>query len=130
MEVWASECRCAALYHAGVRFAELWEFAGTSSASSPDLGAVGGGMWRGIQTGRLEAMDKIKAARSDIGKWSHGQARGLLRHGLDGFRDGKEVQFRRQGHGLCAERRPSGMRPAFRASVKLSVWFVSPEIRR
>jgi hypothetical protein len=60
----------AALYHAGVRFAELWEFAGTSSASSPDLGAVGGGMWRGIQTGRLEAMDKIKAARSDIGKWS------------------------------------------------------------
>jgi hypothetical protein len=60
----------AALYHAGVRFAELWEFAGTASASSPDLGAVSGGMWRGIQTGRLEAMDKIKAARSDIGRWS------------------------------------------------------------
>lgn len=60
----------AALYHAGIRFAELWEFAGTSSASSPDLGAIGGGMWRGIQTGRLEAMDKIDAARKDIGKWS------------------------------------------------------------
>lgn len=59
----------AALYHAGIRFAELWEFAGTSSASSPDLGAIGGGMWRGIQTSRLEAMDKIKAARLDIGKW-------------------------------------------------------------
>lgn len=59
----------AALYHAGIRFAELWEFAGTSSASSPDLGAAGGGMWRGIQTARLEAMEKIKAARLDIGKW-------------------------------------------------------------
>lgn len=59
----------AALYHAGIRFAELWEFAGTASASSPDLAAIGGGMWRGIQTGRLEAMEKIKAARIDIGKW-------------------------------------------------------------
>ena len=59
----------AALYHAGIKFAELWEFAGTASASSPDLAAIGGGMWRGIQTGRLEAMDKIKSARMDIGKW-------------------------------------------------------------
>ncbi len=59
----------AAMYHAGIKFAELWEFAGTSAASSPDLGSIGGGMWRGIQTGRLEAMDKIKAARFDIGKW-------------------------------------------------------------
>ncbi len=59
----------AALYHAGIKFAELWEFAGTASASSPDLEAIGGGMWRGIQTGRLEAMDKIDASRKDIGKW-------------------------------------------------------------
>ncbi len=57
----------AALYHAGIKFAELWEFAGTASASSPDLGAIGGGMWRGIQNGRLEAMDKIDAARDSIG---------------------------------------------------------------
>lgn len=59
----------ASLYHAGIRFAELWEFAGTSAASSPDLGAIGGGMWRGIQTTRLDAMDKIDAARKDVGKW-------------------------------------------------------------
>lgn len=59
----------AAIYHAGIKFAELWEFAGTASASSPDLGAIGSGMWRGIQMGRLEAMDKIDAARKDIGRW-------------------------------------------------------------
>ena len=58
-----------ALYHAGIAFAELWEFAGTAAASSPDLAAIGGGMWRGIQNGRLEAMEKIDAARLDIGKW-------------------------------------------------------------
>ncbi|PAP94005.1 hypothetical protein CIT31_16700 [Mesorhizobium wenxiniae] len=59
-----------ALYHAGCDFAILWEKAGTASASSPDLGAVGGGMWRGVQVGRLEAMDKIDAARKDIGRWA------------------------------------------------------------
>jgi hypothetical protein len=57
-----------ALYHAGCDFSFLWEKAGIASASSPDFAAVGGGMWRGIQVGRLEAMDKIDAARKSIGK--------------------------------------------------------------
>lgn len=57
------------LYHAGVKFAALWERAGTASASSPDLRQSGGGDWKGLPDARLMAMDEIKAARSDIGKW-------------------------------------------------------------
>ena len=57
----------ASVYHAGIRFAELWEYAGTAAASSPDLGAISGGQWRGIQGSRLEAMDKINKARDAIG---------------------------------------------------------------
>ena len=57
------------LYHAGVKFAALWERAGTASASSPDLRQSGGGDWKGVPDARLMAMDEIKAARSDIGKW-------------------------------------------------------------
>lgn len=59
----------ASLYHAGVHFAALWERAGTASASSPDLGAAGGGDWKGMPDGRLVAMDLIRLARNDIGKW-------------------------------------------------------------
>ena len=66
---WGRSGASSSMYHAGIKFAEIWEFAGTASASSPDLAAVSGGQWRGIQSGRLEAMEKIKEARMDIGKW-------------------------------------------------------------
>lgn len=58
-----------ALYHAGIHFATLWEKAGVAAASSPDLGREGTGQWNGIPITRLEAMQKIDAARKDIGKW-------------------------------------------------------------
>jgi len=57
------------LYHAGVKFADLWERAGAASASSPDWRLSGGGDWKGLPDARLMAMDQIKAARLDIGKW-------------------------------------------------------------
>jgi hypothetical protein len=57
------------LYHAGIKFADLWERAGTASASSPDFAASGGGQWKGIPDGRVIAMSEIDAARRDIGKW-------------------------------------------------------------
>jgi hypothetical protein len=57
------------LYHAGIHFATLWEKAGTAAASSPDLGREGTGQWKGIPVTRLEAMQKIDAARQDVGKW-------------------------------------------------------------
>lgn len=59
-----------ALYHAGIRFAELWEIAGAASASSPDMESAGGGQWKGLPNGRAMAMDKIRLLRADIGKWS------------------------------------------------------------
>lgn len=59
-----------ALYHAGIKFADLWEKAGTASAGSPSMDFTGGGAWKGIPDGRVDAMSQIKAARSDIGKWS------------------------------------------------------------
>ena len=57
------------LYHAGIKFAGLWERAGTASASSPDMAFTGGGQWKGIPDGRVLAMSAIDAARKDIGKW-------------------------------------------------------------
>ena len=57
------------LYHAGIKFADLWERAGTASASSPDMAFTGGGQWKGIPDGRVMAMSEIDAARKDIGKW-------------------------------------------------------------
>jgi hypothetical protein len=57
------------LYHAGIKFADLWERAGTASASSPDLAFTGGGQWKGIPDSRVLAMSEIDAARKDIGKW-------------------------------------------------------------
>lgn len=59
----------ATLYHAGVKFADLWERAGTASASSPDMGSASGGQWKGIPDSRVVAMSEIDAARKDIGKW-------------------------------------------------------------
>ena len=58
-----------ALYHAGIKFADLWERAGTASASSPNLDFTGGGQWKGIPDGRIFAMSMINAARKDIGRW-------------------------------------------------------------
>lgn len=58
-----------ALYHAGIKFADLWERAGTAAASSPDLSFSGGGQWKGIPDARVMAMSEIDAARKDIGKW-------------------------------------------------------------
>ena len=58
-----------ALYHAGIKFADLWERAGTASASSPDMDFSGGGQWKGIPDGRIYAMSLIQEARKDIGKW-------------------------------------------------------------
>lgn len=59
-----------ALYHAGIKFADLWERAGTASATAIDYdNAGGGGQWKGLPDGRLVAMDGIRAARMDIGKW-------------------------------------------------------------
>lgn len=52
-----------ALYHAGIKFADMWEQSGTSAAASPNLASAGGGQWKGIQDSRLEAMDRIKALR-------------------------------------------------------------------
>ncbi|MBZ9873096.1 hypothetical protein LB542_19805 [Mesorhizobium sp. BR1-1-9] len=59
----------ASLYHAGVRFAELWEIAGVADNRSPSFEQKIAGQWKSIPDARLEAMDKIEAARSDIGKW-------------------------------------------------------------
>lgn len=58
-----------ALYLAGVKFADLWEVAGTASASSPDWKGASGGGWKGLPDARLVAMDEIKNARMDIGRW-------------------------------------------------------------
>lgn len=59
-----------ALYHAGIRLADLWETAGTASASSVDFdGAGGAGQWKGLPDGRLAAMDQIRQVRLDVGKW-------------------------------------------------------------
>lgn len=57
------------LYHAGVKFAGLWEKAGIASDSSPDITSSGGGQWKGLPDARVVAMDEIRAARGDIGKW-------------------------------------------------------------
>lgn len=57
-----------ALYHAGIKFADLWERAGTAAAGSPDLGSAGGGQWKGIQDARLIAMQAIAEARREIGR--------------------------------------------------------------
>lgn len=60
----------AALYHAGIHLADLWERAGTASASSVDYEASGGGgQWKGLPDGRLVAMDQIRQVRLDVGKW-------------------------------------------------------------
>jgi len=60
----------AALYHAGIRFADLWERAGTASASSINYdSAGGGGQWKGLPDGRLVAMDLINQMRLDVGRW-------------------------------------------------------------
>ncbi len=60
----------AALYHAGIRLADLWERAGTASASSIDYdSAGGGGQWKGLPDGRLAAMDEIRQVRLDVGRW-------------------------------------------------------------
>lgn len=58
------------LYHAGVKFATLWEKAGTASDSSPDLSSSGGGQWKGLPDGRIMAMDEINQARKEMGRWS------------------------------------------------------------
>lgn len=61
----------AALYHAGIKFADLWERAGTASASSPDFSSSSsGGQWKGIPDGRVLAMSEINDARKDMGRWS------------------------------------------------------------
>lgn len=60
----------AAIYHAGCHFAQLWERAGTASASSPDLEQVGGGQWKGLPNSRAIAMSEIKNARLAMGKWA------------------------------------------------------------
>lgn len=58
----------AALYHAGVHYAGLWERAGTAAASSPDFGVSGGGAgWRGLPDGRCMAMDELKHAFAALG---------------------------------------------------------------
>ncbi len=58
------------LYHAGVKFATLWEKAGIASDSSPDLSmSGGGGQWKGMPDARVAAMSEINWARSEIGKW-------------------------------------------------------------
>lgn len=57
------------LYHAGIRFAELWERAGTAAGASPGLEFSGAGQWKGIPDARVMAMSDIEAARKDIGKW-------------------------------------------------------------
>lgn len=57
------------LYHAGVKFAGLWEKAGITSDSSLDITSAGGGQWKGLPDARVMAMDEINAARKEIGKW-------------------------------------------------------------
>lgn len=57
-----------ALYHAGIRYAELWEMAGTASAKSPDMESGSGGQWRGLPDGRAVAMSEVKHAVMELGK--------------------------------------------------------------
>lgn len=57
------------LYHAGVKFATLWEKAGIASDSSPDLSSSGGGsQWAGCPDVRVAAMSEINEARKEIGR--------------------------------------------------------------
>jgi hypothetical protein len=57
-----------ALYHAGIKLADLWERAGTAAAASPDLRRSGSSQWKNLPDVRAEAMDEIDAAREHIGK--------------------------------------------------------------
>ena len=59
-----------ALYHAGIHFADLWERAGIAAVSSPGLGEVGSGQWRGLPDGRAVAISEINDARRSLGRWS------------------------------------------------------------
>lgn len=63
----------AALYHAGIALAGLWERAEVGSSASPDLRRAGGSGWKGLPESRLEALDLIRALRVSLDKhdrWS------------------------------------------------------------
>lgn len=63
----------AALYHAGIALADLWERAEVGSSASPDLRRAGGSGWKGLPESRLEALDLIRALRVSLDKhdrWS------------------------------------------------------------
>ncbi len=66
------EVKHAAMYHAGIRFAELWEIAGTADAKSPDASREVFGQFMGgvLRDQKLDAMQKIDEARQSIGKWA------------------------------------------------------------
>lgn len=70
-----------ALYHAGTHYANLWERAGTASASSPDLEAIGGGAWKGLPNGRAVVMDDLKHAFRELGKAATSRLTAYCVHG-------------------------------------------------
>ncbi len=56
----------AALYHAGIALAGLWERAEVGSSASPDLRRAGGSGWKGLPESRVEALDLIRALRAAL----------------------------------------------------------------